>query len=782
MKISYNVLKKYLPYLESPEKTAEDLIMHTAEVEDIYSKLDTLKRVLTWKLLNYEKVNGSDKLNVWQFDFWNEGKKQIIFGSVFWLKIWEVYPVALAPTILPTWIEIKKTKMLGVSSEGMVCADEELGTSYTTEWLIRFSGNTPLGVPAIEIMSGWNIDTILEIDNKAINHRPDMFSHIGVMRELATIYEKDFSLLYEEIDFSGEKKYMLENQIPELVKRYIALCVNNVENSESPKEIKEFIEAIWNNSKWILVDITNYSLSFYWQPTHCFDKDKVKGAIVIRFAKSWEKFLALDNKEYELDEKDIVIADNEKILALGWIIGGKESSVSETTKSIIIEGANFPWDILRHTGRKLGIRTDALNLFEKNIPASFALHWVSLIYKTLKDIFPKASIESYGESYPKRQEQIKVDYDIKFINKLIWASYKEERVVAILKRLGIEKQDSKLFVPFWRSDIKFKADIAEEIARIDGYDKIISTITDINLWAIKQENIYKLKEDTRKFFTDKGFFDMYSYSFVNEDLMKKTWWEITHCIEMKNYLSEELTHLKNSLIPHLLQSLEENRRDFEKLKLFEIEKIFHKTNSSVNENYSLWGVMVSKKEKVYYDIQNILTLFFKKIGVDKYEYKKSENYPSFAHAGRTAQIIVRGQSLWIIWEIHPLIGENFDIQERIWFFEINADKLASLAYNTKKATDLSSFQENNFDLSFLIDKEKSGKEIEKAIIKTNPKLIKKVSLFDIYENEEKLPWKRSLSFTIYIQSDEETLGDTVKNELIEKIIKNVEKAGGKLRS
>lgn len=782
MKVSYNVLKKYLPFLESPEKTAEDLIMHTAEVESVYSQLDTLKSVLTWKLVSYEKVSGSDKLNVGQFDFWKEGVKQIIFGSVFWLKIWEVYPVALAPTILPTWIEIKKTKMLGVSSDGMVCADEELGTSYTNEWLIRFSWDTPLGIPAIEIILWWIPDSILEIDNKAINHRPDMFSYMGVMRELATINEKDFYLEYEQVDFSKEKPYKIENQIPELVKRYIALSISWVENRESPKEIKEFIETIWNNSKWILVDITNYSLSFYWQPTHCFDKDKVKGAIVIRFAKLWEKFLALDNKEYELDEKDIVIADNEKILALGWIIGGKESSVSETTRNIVLESANFPWDILRYTGRRLGIRTDALNLFEKNIPVSFADKWASLIYKTIKNIFPLATIESYGESYPKKEELVKVPYDLNFINKLIWASYKDEQVIAILKRLGIEKQGSELLVPFWRSDIKFKADIAEEIARIDGYDKIIPTITDINLWAIKQDNIYTLKGDTRKFFVDKGFFDMYTYSFVNEALMKKTWWEIQNCIEMKNYLSEELTHLKNSLIPNLLQSLEENRREFKNLKLFEIEKVFYKTSSGVAENYNLAGLIISEKNEVYYEIQNIFSLFLKKIGVDRYEYKKEENPPSFAHAGRTARLIVRGENIGIIGEIHPLIGENFDIKQRIWFFELDADKLARLAYNLKKINELSQFQENNFDLSFLIDKIKSGKEIEKTIAKTEPKLIKKVSLFDIYENEEKLPWKRSLSFTIYIQSDEETLGDTVKNELIEKIIKNVEKSWGKLRS
>ena len=274
---------------------------------------------------------------------------------------------------------------------------------------------------------------------------------------------------------------------------------------------------------------------------------------------------------------------------------------------------------------------------------------------------------------------------------------------------------------------------------------------------------------------------MYTYSFVNEELMEKTLWNTNDLVPMKNALSEELTHLRWSLIPNLLLSLEKNSREYSDMKLFELEKIFKRKNSDIEEYYSLAWVELSKKDIAYYDIQNTISDFFKTVWITNYMFDICENTPSFSHSWRTASIIVRWKEVWTIWEIHPKVAANFDIKDRIWFFEINVSLIEEALYWITKAKDISNFQENNFDLNFVADKKVKSKDLKTTIEKTNQNLITKVELVDIYENEEKLAWKRSHTFKIFIQSMDWTLDDKVKNELINEIVSKVEKKGWELR-
>jgi len=788
MKISYKVLKDYIPDIKSPEEVAKWLVMHTAEVEDIISGMKNFEAVLTWKLVSYEKVEWSDKLHVGQFDFWIKWIIQIVFGSVFGLKIWEVYPIALAPTVLPTGIEIKKSKLCWVTSNWMVCADEELWTNFTNEWLIRLPENTPLWIHAINIINKWEPDSILEIDNKAINHRPDLFSHIWVIREIYAINWKKFDFEYECRDFSNLPSLWIKNEIQKEVKRYIWLKIENVANIESPEYIKKVLNSAEINSKGLLIDISNYSLYLYWQPTHCFDADKIKWNITIRYAKSWEKFIALNENTYDLSDEDIVIADDEKVLALWWIIGWKESSVSNETKNIIVEWAHFNQAIIRKTWKRLWIRTDSLNVFEKDILPEMAIRWVSLIASELEKNIKWLIISWYSDIYSEKQLTIKIPFDLEYINNLIGKNYSKEVALNILNNLWITVDSGKsskwkieLIVPFWRKDLSFKSDIAEEIARIDWYDNIESTIPKINIWAVIQTNVYKLKNDSRNFFTDKWYYDMYTYSFVNEGLMSKVLWNTTDLVPMKNPLSEELSHLRWSIIPNLLLSIEKNDREFDRLRLFEIEKVFKRNWNEINEHYSLSWVEVSNKDIVYYDVQNTISDLLKTVWVDRYMYDNCDVIPTFAHRWRTASIIVRWEVIWTVWEIHPKVANNFEINTRIWYFEIDIEKLEKSLYGITKAKELSNYQENNFDLSFVVDKTIKTKDIKITIEKSNQNLITKVELVDIYEDEIKLPWKRSLSFKIYIQSMEWTLDDKIKNELINEIVNKVGKKGWVLR-
>ena len=829
MKISYNTLKKYIPNIKSAEEVAQDLVMHTAEVEEVYNTWKDFDNIVFWRIKSIENHSDADSLKVCMVDAGEKQNLQIVCGGSN-LELEQGVAVAkLGAVVSWHWeetITMKKTKIRWVESFWMICASEEIGlkSEYPTDdpkAILDFGDLEATPWTWLAELLGKN-DFILEIDNKAINHRPDLFSHIWIIREVCAINWEKFDFDFENKDLSEFAELDLENTIPEVVRRYMWIKIEWVANYKTPDYIKEVIASAGIESKWLLIDITNYSLYFYGQPTHIFDADKVKGKITIRFAKQDEKFLALDDKEYKLSSEDIVIADSEKVLALAWIIGGKESAVSDTTKNIIIESANFDQAILRKTWKTLGLRTDALNVFEKDLLPEMCSRWASLIISELEKQFPDLKIVSIKDEYKNKQKEIEIDYDIDFIKNLIWKDYSKETCDKILTNLWIkivphpnpllkgEGITQKVVIPFWRKDLNYKADIAEEIARIDGYDKIPTTPPSINMGAVTQSNIYKIKNETRNFFTAKWFFDMYNYSFVNEELMNKLKWNCENLVPLKNALSAELTHMKWNLIPNLMSSLEENIRENKNLKLFEIEKVFKlnnpsalqaapfnskESNMTISENYEVASVITSDSKIPYYEIQNIVSDYLKTIWIFNFSFdnpsafqaapfnsKESKGfYPSYAHPWRVAKIIVRWQEVGFVWEIHPEISKRFDINSRVAFFYINVDKIQNATFSITKATEISQFQMNNFDLSFVVDKKTKWKEIAQAIQNTDKKLIKKVELFDIFENEEKLPWKRSISFKIYIQSDEWTLDDKVKNELIEKIKNKVAKKWWELR-
>ncbi len=788
MKISYKILKKYISNIKSVEDLSKDLVMHTAEVEDIISEWETFNNIVYWKINSIEKHPDADSLKVCNVDVWELDNLQIVCGGSN-LKIWQAVAVAKLWAVV-SWhgtetITMKKTSIRWVESFGMICASEEiwLKEQFPTDdpkaildfWTLESKPGTSLAD-----LLGKN-DYILEVDNKAINHRPDLFSHIWIIREIFAINNEKFDFKFENKDFSNLPDLWIKNEIPNIVKRYIWLKIENVSNSETPDYIKQVLSSAEVTSKWLLIDISNYSLYLYGQPTHCFDADKISGNITIRYAIKDEAFNGLNDVEYKLSTEDIVIADSEKVLALGWIIGGKSSSVTNETTNIIVEWAHFDQATVRKSAKRLWLRTDSLNVFEKDILPEMPIRWVNLIASELEKNLDWIKITKYSDSYENKQEIVTIDFDLDFINNLIWKKYEEKYALNILTNLWIEEKKWILTIPFWRKDLNYKADIAEEIARIDGFDNIEITIPRINIWAVIQSNIYKIKNDTRNYFCDKGWYDMYTYSFVNKELMSKSLWNTDDLVPMKNALSEELTHLRWSLIPNLLLSLEKNIKDFSEMRLFELEKVFTRNNSEINENYSLAWVELSNKEIIYYDIQNTVSNFFKTVWVTKYMYDITETIPSFAHSGRTASIIIRWQEVWTIWEVHPKAANNFDINDRIGYFEINISKLEAALYSITKAKEISNFQENNFDLNFVANKTIKSKDLKATIEKTDAKLITKVELVDIYENGEKLPWKRSHTFKIFIQSLEWTLDDKVKNELINNIVKKIEKKWWELR-
>jgi phenylalanyl-tRNA synthetase beta chain len=798
VKVSYKVLKKYIPDIKSPEEVAQDLIMHTAEVEEIHSQKDDFDLIVYWVIKSVEDHNDADSLKVCMVDGWESELVQIVCG---WSNLEVDQGIALAKVGASVlWhgqgdpVVMKKTAIKWIDSYGMICASEEIKlkdefpAKTETEILDLSHLNTKPGTNLAEAL--WKDDVVLEIDNKAINHRPDLFSHIGIAREIEAIAWKKLGYMMTRTDFSTLPDLGIINDIPQTVKRYMGLKVSGVQNIDSPDYVKDVLASHGIEPKGILVDITNYSLYLYGQPTHCFDADKVTGSIHIRFAVEWEEFTALNDKSYKLTPSDIVIADEVSVLALGWIIGGKDSAVSDTTTNIIIESAWFDQAVIRRSGKRLGLRTDALNVFEKDLISSMRDTGPSLIIKELEAHLPNMQLVSFTDVYPEPTYAAEIEFNLTHINKLIGKEYSREVALNILDSIFVVLKGDMLEIPLWRKDLTNIADIAEEIARLDGYDKVEMTVPRINLGAITQNPLYIAKREIRNFLVSKWYYEMYTYSFVDESLMQKALGDTERLIPMKNALSEEMTHLRGSLIPNLMQALEDNAREYKNMKLFECEKVFSRdSEDSVSEYYELSGLEQYNDETGlmrpvswagYYQIQNSLSDLFSKLGVLKYEFQPPKDTQAFMHGARTANIVVRGKTIGQVWEIHPKVVKNFSLSGRVGFYTLNMDKLSAALYNLIKANDVSNFQENNFDINFVVNKETPGKDIVSAILKSDD-LIKKVDLFDIYEDEVRLPGKRSLSFKVYIQSLTETLDDKVKNRLIEEIVKKVGKKGWILR-
>jgi len=789
VKVSYKVLKKYIPHIDSPEKVAQDLIMHTAEVEDIHSQKEDFENIVYGKITSVNSHPDADSLRVCLVDIGEDEDTQIVCGgsnleSWQWVAVAKVWASVLwhgqgEPVVM------KKTPIRGVDSYGMICASEEI--KLKDEFPAKEETEI-MDISHLDAKPGTNLaqilgkdDVILEIDNKAINHRPDLFSHIGIAREVEAINGNKLAYDLTEQDFSHLPDLKIQNHIPLAVKRYIGLKVSGVSNIPSPDYVKDVLKSHDVESKGLLIDITNYSLYLYGQPTHCFDADKITGNIHIRYANDGETFMALNDKQYSLSAQDIVIADDAGVIALGGVIGGKDSAVSESTKNIIIESAWFEQGVIRHTGKRLGLRTDALNVFEKDLVHSLSHIGASLIIKELSEVFDNLTLEAISDIYPEPSSHTTIDFNFDFISNLIGKKYSREEVLSILHNVWINQENDILTIPLWRKDINHIADIAEEVARLDGYDKVEMTVPRINLGAISQSPIYTAKRQIRNFLVAKGFYEMYTYSFVDENLMNKALGTTAKLVPLKNFLSEEMSHMRGGLIPNLMQALEDNAREYKDMKLFECEKVFEKSdNNEISEYYELAGVVQVSWENAYYKMQNALWDIFASLGILKYSLEEWSNLPSYAHSGRTANILVRGKVVGTLWEIHPKALKNFSLSGKVGYFSINLELLAPALYGLISAKEVSSFQENNFDINFLVDKSTPGKNIVRAIEKSS-NYITKVELFDIFESEEKIPGKRSLSFSVYFQSLEWTLDDKVKNQIIEDIVKKVEKVGGKLR-
>lgn len=803
MLISLNWLKDFvnIPSNQDPKILAEELTLKTAEVERVITEGEGLEGVLIGEIVSIKKHPNADKLNIAKV---NVGKKEplnIVFGQMAEMHIGDKVPVAVAPTTLPDGMKIEKRELRGEPSEGMLCLDQELGLKAEGV-SIQFFPNVKPGTPLKQALNF--DDTILEFENKALTNRPDLWGHYGIAREIAAIKNLKLKPLLPKIKIptKGESP-KIEIKDFELCPRFCGLIINNIKVEESPRWLKNRLKATGHGAHNNIVDVTNYVMSEIGQPMHAFDKNLIKGGLIIRRANNKEKLTSLDGKERILDKDAGVVGDHTRSVAIAGIIGGQNSEINPSTTSIILEAANWHPARLRRTSIKLGVRTDAVQRFEKSLDPNLtelaikrAAELILKICPTAKIAGPITDVKDPHKKNLTSQYPTKILVDPIKTSSKIGAKISPSEIKKILEKLEFKVKLPKsktslleISVPSFRAtkDIKIEDDIIEEVVRIYGYENIPSTLA-ILPTKLPIENIERFKKHrARELFSfGLGFDEVYNYSFYGKREIENCMLPEKEHIKLLNYLSEDQTHLRVSLIPNIIKNLQLNTKNFEQTSVYEIGH----TYKEIGEYFPLEEKKISgavlKKEKFddpFYEAKGAVETFFEKFNLKNISQAKGVKNTPFAHPSKALSYIDQnGQTLAEVFVLHPTVQKNYDLEKySIAMFEINFTEALKLPQPVKTYEQLPKFPNINIDISVVIPKNTEIHTLKNSIMSADKLLIKEVSLFDIYEGEGIAPNQKAAAFTITLRADDRTLTDAEMSTVQSKIFKNLEGLGGKIR-
>jgi len=845
MKLSLNWLKDFvnIPKEITPEKLAEELTLKTVEVEGIEKQGENLKGVVVGELLDIKKHPDADKLKVCIVDVGEDKSKQIICGGINLEKNMYVAVAKIGAKV--KWhgegelVEIKKTKIRGVESEGMICASSEIGVenllpcgdkeiidlfalrhperAITNEGSRNFSRQT-IGEKLTNIL-GLD-DVILEIDNKSLTNRPDLWNHIGMAREIAAIFgvEMKKNIFSENngilrrdlpaVETSQDDALVVDVQNQKLCPRYMAVAMSGIKIGPSPDWMQKRLLAVGMRPINNIVDITNYVMLEVGQPMHAFGKSKVKEAdIIIRNAKENEEITTLDGEQRKLDEGALVIADSEKPIAIAGIMGGANSEIDENTTEIILESANFEKENNRKTSVKLGLRTEAVMRYEKGLDPTLAKTALTRCIELIKEIIPESQISSNDvdiANFNLKQTPIKIS--IEYINKKIGVEISKDKIVNILESLGfdVETQDLaflQVSVPSWRAtgDVDIADDIVEEIARIYGYNNIKPQMPNVKIEPSGENQELKFIKKIKNILgVGCGMAEVSNYSFISEKQVQDLGLELGKCIKLSNPLSEAQELLRPNLAINLLKNAKDNLRFFSDFKIFEIGNVFKNiegdecADPSCKEKLSwqekfIGGVIVGDKNSTpFYQAKEIVEGLLNNFGID-FTIIPDEKCESWKHPYRSAKFQIsnfkfQNYNVGYLAEVSPIVAKNMGVKNaRVAVFEISIKALPELLKGEKIYQKISPFPAVLRDVAVVADKQILAYNIISTIKKIGGQILKDISFFDYYEGDQIEANKKSLAFHLEFQAEDRTLGDKEVDEIVENVVKGLEKMRVKLR-
>ena len=805
MLLSLNWLKDFvkLPKGVTPEDLALRLSMHTVEVEGWSDQSVNFKGVVVGKVLSVDKHPNADRLRVTTVDVKKE-TLTIVCGAPN-VEVGQLVPVATIGAILPNGLEIKESEIRGEKSYGMICAEDELGLGTSHEGIMVLNKKAKIGQALAEYLD--LDDIILEIDNKSLSNRSDLWGHYGMAREIGAIYDgelKNYDSFLEPAIVETEVKLDIKVEDKKLCPRYMALAVDGIKIEESPKWLKDRLVAIGLRPINNIVDITNYVMFETGQPLHAFDADKVK-KIVVRPAKKGEHIETLDGKERELSDDMLVIASSDGPIAVAGVMGGVGSSISDETTGIIIEAANFEAVSIRKTSGKLGLRTDASMRYEKSLDPSLTETGLRRAYALIKTICKNAEITSSItdiSNFSLNQGPITLNLD--WINDKIGQEIPQKQIINILERLGfiVVEDDSNLSVtvPTWRAakDVAIKEDVLEEIMRIYGYDNIVTAAPIVTLNIPEMILERSLEQKIKNILSGSANLnETYNYSFVGESLLMKLNLDFNTYLKLANPISDQQTMLRQSLIVGLLSNIKTNQYNYEEVRLFELGRVyldapgvFDKEGDAKErlpyQEKRVAFVLSGKTGDYFSESKGIVESLFEDIYSNTWEieFVAVENFPAYSDINKSVRVRVNDHDLGLVTTINSEVAGKFGLKNETVLVELNFAELLALAAACpeKKYTSLPKYPAITRDLAFVVDSGMLYNDLRREIKSFND-LITGVELFDSYQGGKLGEDKKSLAFHIIYQSPERTLRaeevDTIQKEVIARL---EEKFGAQIRN
>lgn len=787
MNLPMSWLKDYVNIDCDVNTFCDEMTLSGSKVEGVESKGAEITKVVVAKVLEIEKHPDADKLLVVKADAGQEEVLQIVTGATN-LFVGAYVPVALDGATLADGLKIKKSKLRGVPSNGMFCSVEEFGFTRNDypeapeHGIYIFEKEHPVGSCVKEILQ---IDEDV-VEFEITSNRPDCFSITGLAREAAATFKKPFNMPKIEVTEADKTMdNMIDIQIKnhDICPRYSCRIIENVKIEPSPQWLRHRLTSAGIRPINNIVDITNYVMLELGQPMHAYNYDKIDGKkLIVRNAQKGEKLVTLDGVEREFDDTVLVIQDENKIIDLAGIMGGENSMITDDTKTILLESANFDGTHIRVTAKKLGLRTDASSKYEKGLDPNLSILALDRACQLITMLNCGTVLKGHLDFYPQKREETKVDYDFNRINKLLGINLTSEQMVEILNLVEIKSDGKTATIPTFRPDLETEADIAEEVARFYGYNNIEATLSTGTPTVGKKTYKQSIIEKISNVMVCCGLNEALTYSFESPKVFDKLNIpqnsDLRKTVTISNPLGEDFSIMRTSTLNGMLTSISTNyNRRNKEAHLFEISKIYLPKQLPLTE-------LPEEKEVVtiamyggvdFFNAKGVFENVFNELGMThKVDYSQAESL-NYMHPGRTAIITDNNnEEIGYVGEIHPQIASNYNIETKVYFGVLYLDKLLQLANFDISYKPLPKFPSMQRDIAMLVKDEINVKEIEKIIKEKGGKLLDGVNLFDVYKGEQIEKGYKSVAYSISFRSNEKTLTDEEVNAPMKKILKELE--------
>lgn len=805
MNTSLSWIKTYVPDLDVTAQEYTDAMTLTGTKVEGFTELDAdLDKIVIGQIDKIEKHPDADKLIICQVNIGTESV-QIVTGAPN-VKEGDKVPVVLDGgrvagghdgKMTPGGIKIKKGKLRGVESFGMMCSIEELGSTRemypeAPEYGIYiFPEDAVVGESAVKALG---LDDVV-FEYEITSNRVDCYGVLGIAREAAATFQKKFCPPIVEVKENDEKasdyvKVTVED--PELCPRYCARVVKNVKIGPSPKWMQRCLASNGIRPINNLVDITNYVMEEFGQPMHAYDLDTIANQeIIVRRAGKDEKFVTLDGQERIMDENVLMICDGEKAVGIAGIMGGENSMITDDVKTVLFEAACFDGTSIRLSSKRIGLRTDASGKFEKGLDPNNAQAAIDRACQLMEELGAGEVVGGMVDVCSETREPSRVKFEPEKINKLLGTSLTKEEMIDYLGRveLAYDEKTDEIVAPTFRQDIHCNADVAEEVARFYGYDKIPMTLPTGEATTGKLPFKLRIQEVARDIAEYCGFSEGMSYSFESPKVFDKLCIpedsELRKVITISNPLGEDYSIMRTSTLNGMLASLSTNyNRRNKDVRLYELGNIYLPKSLPVTElpdERTMFTLGMYGKGD-FFDMKGVCEEFFEKIGMKKKVTYDPNSGKPFLHPGRQANMIYEGKVVGYLGEVHPAVADNYSIGEKAYIAVIDILDVLEFAGFNHKYTGIAKYPAVTRDLSLVVPHAVLAGQIEEIFDQRGGNILESYQLFDIYEGAQIEKGFKSMAYSMVFRAHDKTLGENEISAAMKKIMNGLNGLGIELRS